>query len=282
MGDSGEDIESKTSESSYFLQITNRTHITLLDILQSYPSIKIDLASLLELLKPLQPRLYTICSSSLVDPNTVSVCIKLESADRDQTTSDDFLWRGVQSNYLSQCKVGGTLQYYFEDSKFRLPRHETPIIMIGPGAGLAPFAAFIDEGMAIVKSKGAQYSKQDFGEWWLFFGCRYKEGDYIYREKLKEAYEDPEGVLTELRVAFSREQKEKVYVQDLIEKEGRKMWELVDGKKAKVFVCGGVAMGNAVRETFKKIFGKFGDGVDGASYLDRMLGSEQYVQELWG
>lgn len=268
-------------------------HVTLLDIMNQYKSIEIDLGSLIEILKPLQPRLYTICSSSVIDPNHVSICIKLEQEERiseatddqkepdDEDTSKNFKFTGVCSNYFVQSKVNNLFQFYMEESKFKLPSHKVPVIMIGVGAGLAPFAAFIDEGDASIKSK-SKITKQDFGEWWLFFGCRYKDGDYIYKEKLENSYNDEDGVLDKLKIAFSREQKKKIYVQNLIEDNREELWEIIHDKKARIYVCGGVAMGKAVRETFTKIFTFYDDSKDGHKYLDDLLKRDIYVQELWG
>eukprot|EP00483_Globobulimina_turgida_P004261 UN04270 len=153
--------------------------------------------------------------------------------------------------------------------------------MISVGAGLAPFAVFIDEGDASIQSKN-KIKKKDYGEWWLFFGCRYKNGDYIYKEKLEKSYNDTNGVIDELKIAFSREQEKKVYVQHLVEESREELWQLINDKKAKIYVCGGVAMGKAVRETFTKIFTFYHKDKDGHKYLDNMLKRDLYVQELWG
>merc|ERR1711992_380777 len=96
-----------------------RTHLTLLDVLEQMESLDIDLGSMIELMKPMQPRLYTIASSCLCDANTVSVCIKLELEDPLKSTSEhdpEYQWQGVQSRYFLQSKVGSTFQYYIESS----------------------------------------------------------------------------------------------------------------------------------------------------------------------
>ena len=171
--------------------------------------------------------------------------------------------------------------FIWKKVKFKLPSHSIPVIMIGVGAGLAPFAAFIDEGDGEIQSK-SQVTKKDYAEWWLFFGCRYKDGDYIYKEKLENSHNDKDGVLSQLKIAFSREQKKKVYVQHLIEQCREELWELISEKNARIYVCGGVAMGKAVRETFTKIFTFYAKSKDGHSYLDDLLKKDIYVQELWG
>eukprot|EP01084_Bolivina_argentea_P214474 364087_1 len=223
-------------------------HWTLLDVLNAYPSIEIDIASLIELLKPLQPRLYTIASSSVIDVNKVAICIKLE---KEEHKEEERTFTGVQSNYFVEASVGSTFQFYIEESKFKLPAHSIPVIMIAVGAGLAPFAAFIDEGDTTIKSQNT-IGKADYAEWWLFFGCRYSNGDYIYKEKLEKSYEDKDGVLDGLKCAFSRDQKKKIYVQHLIEENQEKLWKLIHEKQAKIYVCGGVAMGRAAGKRLLK------------------------------
>eukprot|EP01084_Bolivina_argentea_P043785 80633_1 len=277
----------------------NKKHMTLIDVLNKYESIQIDLPSIIELLKPIQPRLYTIASSSTIDPNKVAICIKLEQEqglitkdDDDEKEDDDdkkedddekeeFKWSGICSNYLIQSKISDRFQYYIEESKFRLPAHGIPVIMIGVGAGLAPFAAFVDEADANI-SCGNKVKRTDYGDWWLFFGCRYKNGDYIYKDKLEKSYNSPNGCLKELQLAFSREQEKKVYVQHLIEKAQEELWELIHSKKARIYVCGGVAMGRSVRETFTKIFTFYDKSKNGHEYLDSLLKKDIYAQEeLW-
>ena len=110
-------------------EVANK-HLTVLDIMDTYKSIEIDLGSLVELLKPLQPRLYTISSSSVINPNLVSICIKLEQEERisdpndeqkepcdgTEDTTNDFKFNGVCSNYLVQSKIGNVFQFYMEES----------------------------------------------------------------------------------------------------------------------------------------------------------------------
>eukprot|EP01083_Nonionella_stella_P093288 261381_1 len=255
-------------------------HWTLLDVLDAYPSIEIDIGSLIELLKPLQPRLYTISSSSNLNPNVVSICIKLEKKERKED-NETHTFKGVQSNYFMESTVGNMFQIYVETSKFKLPMHSVPVIMIAVGAGLAPFAAFIDEADATIQSSN-KICKEDYAEWWLFFGCRHQNGDYIYKDKLERSYKSEDGVLDGLELAFSRDHMTKVYVQHLIEANKEKLWQLIHGQHARIYVCGGVAMGRAVRETFIQIFEVYHESKDGHEYLDNMLKHDVYVQELWG
>eukprot|EP01084_Bolivina_argentea_P134039 236503_1 len=110
-------------------------------------------------------------------------------SDDEKKENKSYEFNGVQSGYFLESKIDSLFQFYIEESKFKLPSHNIPIIMISVGAGLAPFIAFVDEGDGNIKSKN-KINKKDYGEWWMFFGCRYKNGDYIYKEKLEKSYND--------------------------------------------------------------------------------------------
>merc|ERR1712007_34372 len=104
---------------------------------------------------------------------------------------------------------------------------------------------------------GREVKEEKLGAWYLYTGCRWKDVDYIYRDELEEALEN--GPLTKLRLAFSREDpNNRVYVQDLLREDGAEIWELVERRKAKLFVCGGPAMGKGVREALIDTFSKHG------------------------
>ena len=138
--------------------------VTLLD---KYQSVKPPIECLIELLKPLQPRLYTICSSSVVSPDVISICIALEQEYPEQSNDDDTktnepIFEGVMTKYLNSSKVKDTFQLYIEPSKFKLPTNtKIPVIMIGVGAGLAPFVAFLNEGNHVLKKQNKTVN--DFG-----------------------------------------------------------------------------------------------------------------------
>merc|ERR1712173_314747 len=114
--------------------------------------------------------------------------------------------------------------------------------MIGPGTGIAPFRALIQEGNSLLKA-GKQLA-----DWHLYFGCRYSDADFLYKDFLLGNRDDPDSCLTKLHLAFSREGPKKVYVQDLIRQNGAEVCDLVYKQKAKILVCGATAMGKGVRE----------------------------------
>ncbi len=176
----------------------------------------------LRVLKRLQPRLYSISSSPKECPGeahlTVSpVRYNFQGVPR----------RGVCSTYLADRSPGDRVAVYLQpSSNFRPPSEsDTPMIMIGPGTGIAPFRGFLQERRALGHT----------GPNWLFFGEQHAETDYYYRDELEKMRDD--GFLTELDLAFSRDQREKVYVQHLMRKRGAELWAwLQDG--AQLYVCG--------------------------------------------
>jgi sulfite reductase alpha subunit-like flavoprotein len=134
---------------------------------------------------------------------------------------------GVCSTYLADRSPGDRVAVYLQaSSNFRPPTDpHTPMIMIGPGTGIAPFRGFLQERRALGHT----------GPNWLFFGEQHAATDYYYREEIEQMRAD--GLLTELDLAFSRDQRDKVYVQHLMRNRGAKLWRwLQDG--AQLYVCG--------------------------------------------
>jgi len=249
---------------------------TLLKVLNKFPSLDPPLEALCELLPKLRPRAYTISSSNRVDPRTVSIAIKLDFHEAEDNTT----FEGVASKYISKFVPGEDCRVFVTPSSFRLPRNmETAVLMIGPGTGLAPFRAIIQEGNEIIK-KG----KKIPGKWHLYFGCRYRDSDFIYKDELEKARDDPESCLDALHIAFSRETPKKIYVQDLLRQNGDEVYRLVNEQKAKIMVCGATAMGKAVREALQTILCLSGGMTPEVAKAtqDKWLGTGRYVQELWG
>jgi sulfite reductase (NADPH) flavoprotein alpha-component len=176
----------------------------------------------LTLLKPLQPRLYSISSSPKENPREVHLTISPVRYNFQGVPR-----RGVCSTYLADRSPGDQIALYVRpSSNFRPPSEsDTPMIMIGPGTGIAPFRGFLQERRALGHT----------GPNWLFFGEQHAATDFYYRDELEQMHAD--GFLTELDLAFSRDQRDKVYVQHLMRKRGAQLWRwLQDG--AQLYVCG--------------------------------------------
>jgi NADPH-ferrihemoprotein reductase len=186
-------------------------------------------------------------------------------------------FKGVCTNYLADLVDNGKIRAFVRESTFRLPADASkPIIMIGPGTGIAPMRALLQE-RSYQKSK----EKKNVGSNILYFGCKKRDLDFIYSDELN-AFEK-EGILTEMHLAFSREQSEKVYVQHLLAKNAKDTWKLIDEQGAYIYVCGAVKMGQDVSEALRKIIGQHGDRTttDAKAYLDDMASSGRFIQELW-
>ncbi|ORW97332.1 reductase [Mycobacterium sp. IEC1808] len=176
----------------------------------------------LRVLKRLQPRLYSISSSPKECPAEVHLTVSPVRYNFQGVPR-----RGVCSTYLADRSPGDRVAVYLQpSSNFRPPSEpDTPMIMIGPGTGIAPFRGFLQERRALGHT----------GPNWLFFGEQHAATDFYYRDEIEQMRAD--GLLTELDLAFSRDQREKVYVQHLMRKRGDQLWRwLQDG--AQLYVCG--------------------------------------------
>jgi sulfite reductase (NADPH) flavoprotein alpha-component len=197
--------------------------LDVLAAIEKFPGIRPDPEAFIEALDPLQPRLYSISSSPRANPDRVALTVDAVRYDIGNRTR-----LGVASTYLAErCPPGTPLRVYVQKAHaFGLPPDPAiPIIMIGPGTGVAPFRAFLQERRAI----GAA------GRNWLFFGHQRSNCDFFYEEEFKEM--KASGLLTRLSLAWSRDGNEKIYVQDRMREVGRDLWAwLANG--AHIYVCG--------------------------------------------
>jgi sulfite reductase (NADPH) flavoprotein alpha-component len=217
--------------------------IDVLAAIEKFKGVRPDPEALIEALDPLQPRLYSISSSFKAHPGRISLTVdtvRYQIAKRQRL--------GVASTFLAErVKPGDTVKVYVQKAhNFGLPADPTvPIIMIGPGTGIAPFRAFLLDRMATKAS----------GRNWLFFGHQRRDCDFFYEEEL--AGMRAAGVLTRLSLAWSRDDKEKFYVQDRMRQVGGDLWQwLADG--AHFYVCGAVRMGQDVERAMVDIVAEHG------------------------
>jgi sulfite reductase (NADPH) flavoprotein alpha-component len=197
--------------------------IDVLAALHKFPNARPDPEAFIECLEPLQPRVYSISSSLKSAPGRVSLTVDAVRYEIDKRTR-----LGVCSTFLGgRVREGDKIRVYVQKAQhFALPEDTSkPIIMIGPGTGIAPFRAFLHERMA-TKSPGRN---------WLFFGHQRSKCDFFYEDELLPMRSA--GHLTRLTLAWSRDGKEKIYVQHRMREVGRDLWSwLNDG--AHVYVCG--------------------------------------------
>ena len=218
----------KSEQLTDLLQIANKDSLVdymwgreLIDLFLEFPQSGLSAQDFVGLLRPMPPRLYSIASSLSAHAEEVHLTVAVVRYEGNGRKR-----KGVCSSYLAE-RVGDTIPCYLHPNKnFKLPEDSsTPIIMVGPGTGIAPFRAFIEERQAT----GAK------GKNWLFFGDRSQNTDYLYGNEW-ESYQK-EGILNELDLAWSRDQQEKVYVQHKMLEKKAELWSwLQDG--AVFYVCG--------------------------------------------
>jgi len=197
--------------------------LDVLAALEKFSGVRPDPEAFVEALEPLQPRLYSISSSPKPQPGRISLTVDAVRYAVGKRTR-----LGVASTFLgARTKLGDRLQVYVQKAHaFGLPADpNTPIVMIGPGTGIAPFRAFLQERMAT----GAT------GRNWLFFGHQRSDYDFFYKDELTGM--KAAGLLTRLSLAWSRDAEQKFYVQDRMAEAGRDLWSwIADG--AHIYVCG--------------------------------------------
>lgn len=241
---------------------------------ETFPSLKIPLNHLVALAPHLQPRYYTISSSSSVHPTSVHATVAVT---RDEPRPGR-VHLGVCSSYLAAPQTQ-RVRIFIRPSSFRLPADAaTPIILVGPGTGIAPMRALLQE-----RQHQRTVQKLPVGETLLFFGCRRRDTDFLYEEELMAFARD--GTLSELQLAFSREKAQKVYVQHLIQapKMAKRLWALLAEQGAHVYVCGGTTMGQDVHKAFAAVCEKEGkrSAQAAADFVKGLQQQGRYVQELW-
>ena len=247
---------------------------SVFDLLEEYPACELPLHAYLEMLSLLAPRYYSISSSPSVGPSRCSVTVAVVEG---PAASGRGIYKGICSNYLAGRRVGETIQATVRETKagFRLPDDPAvPIIMIGPGTGLAPFRGFLQQ-RAASKAGGAT-----LGPAMLFFGCRHPEQDYLYADELKA---HAAGGITELYTAFSRGEGPKTYVQDLVAAEQDRVWKLIEDG-AIIYVCGdGGKMEPDVKAALVAIYReRTGADRDAAQrWIDDLGAGNRYVLDVW-
>ena len=198
-------------------------NLDVLAVLHKFPNVRPHPEAFVDALQPLQPRLYSISSSPNLNKGGLSLtvdAVRYQINKRKRT--------GVASTWLADAvEPGEALKVYVQKAhNFALPEDKTkPVVMVGPGTGVAPFRAFLQERKASAAA----------GKNWLFFGHQKQASDFFYRDELEALRK--EGILTRLSLAWSRDAGEKFYVQDRMREVGADLWRWLD-EGAHVYVCG--------------------------------------------
>lgn len=295
-----QELVSKEGASEY-IKCVREQGLTLLDLLCIFQTCKPPVTTLLEHLPQLLPRPYSITSSPLIDSKKISFVFNV--IDIPKANAVTFSRKGICTGWLDSLyrsfensKLEKSLEvlsikdkepvcipiYLRTNQNFRLSTDlSSPIIMIGPGTGVAPFVGFLQHRYRM------QTASPDisFGESWLFYGCRHKERDYLYQKEL-ENFRDTK-VLSNLIVCFSRDDNQPGsprYVQDNIIRYGEEMVSLINEKAAIVYVCGDARnMSKDVFDTFVSLL-KQHKGlteIEARRYLAQMQLEKRYLQDVW-
>ncbi|AYM58655.1 sulfite reductase subunit alpha [Agrobacterium fabrum] len=241
----------------------------ILDLLNLGGKPLFELAEFVTFLKPLQHRAYSISSSPLLAKDSVhltiaSVRYRAEGRERG----------GVCSTYLAdRVEAGQSAGIFVSPNKaFRVPQDDNaPVIMVGPGTGIAPFRAFLQERQA----RGAR------GKNWLFFGDQHRQSDFIYENELGDMSRD--GVLTRLDLAFSRDQAEKIYVQTRMRQNGKALYQWLE-EGGYFYVCGDATrMAKDVDDALHSIISdEAGISAEAASdYVNRLKREKRYLRDVY-
>ncbi len=240
-----------------------------LDLLLQNPSVEFSAAEFIALLKPLQHRAYSISSSSKPNPEHVHLTVASVRYDAHGRQH-----KGVCSTFLADLVEADTeVNCFFIPNKlFRVPEDNTlPMIMVGPGTGIAPFRAFLQE---------RQY-RQATGKNWLFFGDRNASTDFIYQEELAALQDN--GVLTRLDLAFSRDQEEKIYVQDKMREHGAELFAWLE-QGGYFFVCGDAyRMAKDVDKALLDVIAIHGQlsEAQAIDYVNQLKRDKRYVRDVY-
>ncbi len=242
----------------------------IIDLLGMFPDTRFEAQEFVSSLTKLKVRLYSIASSLKANPEAVHLTVATvtyESAGRPR--------KGVCSTFLAErCDEETAIPCFITPGKgFRLPEPDdaTPIIMIGPGTGIAPFRAFMQERKA-TNAKGKA---------WLFFGEQRELSDYFYQYEWK-AYQE-EGLLDRLDLAFSRDQDYKIYVQTRLKEQGADVWAWLE-EGAIVYVCGDAnRMAKDVDATLHEIVAEHGgkSADEAATYMEQLKTDKRYRRDVY-
>lgn len=241
----------------------------IVDAIRDFPGKELAAHELVTIFRKLPPRLYSIASSPLAHPDEVHLTI---ASVRYQAHGLDR--KGVASTYLADLvKTGDAVSIYTHENKnFRLPASaDTPIIMVGPGTGVAPFRAFVEHRAALGNP----------GKSWLFFGDQRYSFDFLYQLEWQDHLKS--GALTKLDVAFSRDQPEKIYVQDRLRERAKELYAWLE-EGANFYVCGDASrMAHDVHEELITVVEKAGGKTREAAeaYVDELKKAKRYQRDVY-
>lgn len=239
----------------------------LADVLYEFP-VALSATELVGMLKRMQPRLYSIASSPKAHEGELHLTVSAVRYNNGRRQR-----KGVSSTFLADRAASVDVPVFVQKSTHFRPPHDpsTPMIMVGPGTGIAPFRAFLHERIA----------RGDNGRNWLFFGEQHAQTDFYYGDELLEMRK--QGQLTRLDLAFSRDQESKIYVQDRMLEQGEQMWAWLQ-EGAHFYVCGdALRMAKDVDAALKAVAARHGGLSEekAADYVRQMASDKRYVRDVY-
>jgi len=255
---------SKEGGQEYMSRVRD-SQMTLLELLDLFPSCVPPVTVLLEQLPRLIPRPYSLSSSPLATPDTISWVFTLVTNPRPGLATTWLTKLQTNDEVLIQPRTG---------HHFRPPQDPSQnYMMVGAGSGLGPFVGFLEERRAR-KKNGEQIS----GDCWLVFGCRSRDQDFLYKELLEDLVE--EGVLSKLSVCFSREEGGPKYVQDVLKENKEHVVTWLLDREAFIYVCGDAkGMAKGVKEVVEQLVEE--EKGDGVEYVKNMIETKKYKEDIW-
>lgn len=248
---------------------TRLARFDLFDLVQQFKSAKVRPSELVATLPTLQPRLYSISSSQAACPNEVHLTVGVVRYELDGRPR-----RGVASTFFAErVNLGDTARIFIQKAHAFAPPADlnTPMIMVGPGTGIAPFRAFCQQRL----HDGAA------GDNWLLFGDQRRATDYLYEHELEQWRQS--GLITRLDLAFSRDQDEKIYVQHRMLEAGAEMWQWLD-RGAHFYICGDAnRMAKDVDDALKQIVAEHGgkSADEAAAYVAKLVEDGRYQRDVY-
>ncbi|MEJ7912252.1 MAG: flavodoxin domain-containing protein [Chitinophagaceae bacterium] len=244
------------------------TKIGLSDLLKIYPLVQTeDFEKVVDFLEPIVPRLYSISSSPEAHDGEIHLTVARNTFRVNEETK-----YGLCSDFMCGFPLDEVFDFYIHSNGgFRLPEDEQDVILIGPGTGIAPFRSFLAQRDAT----GAT------GRSWLFFGDQQFATDFLYQTEIQNWHDT--GVLTKVNTAFSRDQKDKIYVQHRIRNNAPEFFEWIE-KGAQIYVCGTRdPMSTDVEQTIIEVVQEQGmmDITEAREYVQKLKDTERYVQDVY-
>jgi sulfite reductase alpha subunit-like flavoprotein len=251
-----------------------KKNYNIVDFLNFYDSINLPFLEFYRLMPKITPRFYTVASSSNYNKNKMEIIISLLN----WKGANGELRYGLTSKYYKDIfdnfKLGGNngnknfyTKIIIRESSFKLPKSlDAPMIMIATGTGIAPYISFCQEFDHISNHKEIQNNTV------LIFGSKNKQYDFIYEEEINSYMN--KSIIKKLFTAFSRDNQQKYYVQDVILESKSELEHLLLHKESIIYICGGVSMGAEVTATLEKILCK--------EVVKRLESENRLIKELWG